>query len=256
MKLVRSIGGATFVGALACAGVAGAHQGHPVLRAERTIKLEADGDEGVRMVVTINLGAEEMLRIARRADENGDGLVDVHEVEEYMLDWADILRRGLPVRVDGSFARVDFVQPFFDPKGAISLRPGTLEYVGRIRVPSGTHALFVTDDMNTDEFDRTDVMFTSTNDARLVASGPSEAPDAVTPSFAYGRTTDRRRVRAIGMVVDMPPPETTVLPRAKPIGIAIPASLLASITLFALTLGRLLRAIRVRNAARRRGASH
>ena len=93
---------------LACASVpvALAHQGHPILRAERTIKLEADGDQGVRMVITVNLGAEEMLRVARRADENGDGIVVADEVEDYMLEWADSLRRGLPVRVDGAFARV------------------------------------------------------------------------------------------------------------------------------------------------------
>lgn len=237
--------------ALAAGARASAHNGHPILRAERTIKLEADGAEGLRMVVTINFGAEEMLRVARRADSDGDGNVVADEVEDYMLDWAEVLRRGLPVRVDGAFARVDFIEPFFDPKGPISLRPGTLEYVGRVRVGSGQHELFVTDEMNLDEFDRTDVMFTSTNDATLLTSGPTEAPTDITPSFAYGRTTDRARVHAFGMSVEMPPPEESELPRRPPPGFLIPAVVIPGVTVFNVMLGRLLRAIKLRNRQRR-----
>lgn len=243
-RLARALVGLTFLGGSA---VASAHQGHPVLRAERTLKFEADGEEGMRMVVTVNYGTEEMLRVARRADANGDGTLDRREIEDTMLDWADTLRRELPLRLDGSFARVDFVEPFFEPRGRIELRPGTLEMTGIIRMPAGRHELFVTDDMPGDQFERTDVMFTATNGARLLASGPTEVPTEVMPSFAYGRNTERRRVNSIGLHVEMPQPREGALPSPRSIGYHRPLAFILLQTMIAVLLGRVLRAIRERD---------
>lgn len=246
-RALRALGSALVLGG---ASVAAAHQGHPILRAERTIKLEADGLEGVRMVVTVNYGVEEMLRVMRSADADGDGSLDRREIEDAMLEWAETLRREMPVRLDGSFARVGYVQPFFEPTGAIQLRPGTLELTGIIRVGAGQHRLFITDDMPSDRFDRTDVMFTATNEAHLIASGPTEVPTEVTPSFAYGRTTDRPRVHSIGMVVEMPQPPEGRLPRPRSVGYHRPLALILAQTAIAVMIGRLVRAIRERDRKR------
>lgn len=232
-----------------------AHSGHPILRAERTIKFEADGHEGLRVVLTVNYGAEQMLRIARRADENGNGIVEAGEVEAFMHDWSNELRRQLPLRMDGSFARVTYGRTFFDPKGAIALAPGTLEIVAELLVPAGRHSIFLTDEMASDEFDRTDVMFEVTNGATLHASGPTEAPLEVVPSFAYGRSTEVRRVRAIGMVFDMPQPPGGSLPKPRALGLTLPLGVILIPTVFAVILGRLLRAIRERDADQRRRVS-
>lgn len=249
---MRSAGSAAALALLVGLPVASAHQGHVVLRAERTIKFEADGVEGVRMVVTVNYGPEEMLRVARRADGDGDGTLSRREVEDHMLEWAETLRRGLPVRVDGSFTRVDFVQPFFEPAGQIALRGGTLELTGRIRVGSGRHEIFVTDEMPPDDFERTDVMFTATNEAAMLTSGPNEAPTELMPSFAYGRTTERRRVHILGFSVEMPPPPEGSLPRPRSIGILRPLGLILSQTVIAVLLGRLVREMRARKRNARR----
>lgn len=246
-RVLRALAPALVIGG---ASVAAAHQGHPILRAERTIKLEADGHEGVRMVVTVNYGVEEMLRVARNADADGDGSLDRREIEDTMLEWAETLRRELPVRLDGSFARVRYVRPFFEPTGRIEMRPGTLEMTGMINVGAGRHQIFVTDDMPGDAFDRTDVMFTASNDAQLLASGPTERPTEVMPSFAYGRDTDRRRVHSITMMVEMPQPAEGRLPRPRSIGYERPLVLLLAQSAIAVMIGRLVRAMRERDRKR------
>lgn len=249
---MRRAGIACAFAMVAASSAASAHQGHVVLRAERTLKFEADGLEGLRMVVTVNYGPEQMLRVARSADSDGDGSLSRVEVEDFMLEWAETLRRGLPVRVDGSFTRVTFVEPFLEPTGPIALRPGTLEMTGRIVVGSGRHDVFVTDEMPVNDFERTDVMFTASNEATILASGPTEAPLELMPSFAYGRTTDRPRVHSIGFALEMPPPPEGSLPRPRSIGIARPLALILAQTGIAVVLSRLLYAIKARNRLRRR----
>lgn len=237
--------------ALSPIATASAHSGHPILRAERTVKLEADGREGLRLVVTVNYGAEQMLRVARRADLNGNGIVEASEIATFMDSWSDELARRLPVHVDGTRVRPRFVRPFYDPDGPVSLRPGTLEIVAEVPLAEGRHEIFVSDGMAADEFDRTDVMFEVTNEARLDASGPSAAPIEVVPSFAFGRSTELARVSSFGMVVEMPSASvvsTETDPNRKRL---VPVAITALATVFAVAVGRLVRAMKARDAVRR-----
>lgn len=249
MRAERAIafaGVAALSAALAPASV-GAHAGHVPLRAERTLKFEANGGEGLRMIVTENFGAEEMLRRARRADENGDGTVSQNEATTFLEEWMEDVRRELPVRVDGGHTRVDFHDAYFHPQGRIQIVPGTLEVVGTIAIHAGTHEVFVTDEAPADAFERTDVLFTAENGATLLATGPTELPTELLPSFAYGAGLERRRVTQIGLRLTMPEPPEGELPKRRPFGILRPALALATITVFNVILGRLLRAIRLRD---------
>lgn len=227
-----------------------AHQGHVLLRSERTIKLEIDGRQGLRVIVTVNYGEEEMLRLCRRADENGDGVLDDREASAHLEQWSEDLRRELPVRVDGGFRRIVWTDQFFEPTGPIVRRPGTLEMTGRVSVPTGRHELFFTDELPPDAFERTDVLYTSVNEGGLLSSGPSESPSELVPSFAYGPTTERRRVQAIGLVVTMPEPEGGVLPTRRPIGATGPLLFVLAQTLFAVWIGRMLRELRAKRSTK------
>jgi len=228
--------------AIATGGGARAHSGHPILRAERTIKFEAVGHEGVRIVITVNYGAEQMLRIVRRADEDSNGVVDADEVAEFMQDWSRELRDDLPLHVDGARVRPAFTRPFFEPDGPVSLRPGTLEVVATIPLGEGRHEISLEDSMEADDFDRTDVMFEVTNEATLLASGPSATPIEVVPSFAYGRSTETRRVRNMGLAFTLPSSEEPAGPRR----FAYVALFLVAQSALAVAIGRLLRAMKKR----------
>jgi len=244
-RVRRFLTGLACVVIVATGGAVRAHTGHPILRAERTIKFEAVGDEGLRIVVTVNYGGEQMLRMARRADENSDGVVDDSEVAEFMDDWSDELRDDLPVHVDGERVRPRFVRPFFEPAGPVSIRPGTLEIVATIPLAAGRHEVSLEDDMRADDFDRTDVMFEVTSEATLVASGPSATPTEVVPSFAYGRSTETRHVRSMGLAFTMPGGDES---SERPL-FAYVSIFLVLQSIFAIGIGRLVRAMRRRDAS-------
>lgn len=239
--------GAAFVCALAFAGPpdAAAHSGHEVLRAERYLKLEAT-DAGLRFVISISYGVEEMLRVARIADEDQDGVVTQREADRYMQDWGEVLRRELPVRVDGSFVRVPWAESFFDPIGRITPRTGTVELSAHVHLMPGRHFVVVTDQMRFEAFDRTDVTFGARDGGTLINAGPSDAPTELVQTLAYGRGADIARVRVLGMTIELPQPEVAELPFARPPGYLKPLVLLPTISIFAVLFARLYREYKAR----------
>jgi len=167
-------------------GIAHAHLGHVVTRAERYLKVEAS-PEGVRIVVSLTLGPGEMARVMAAADADRDGTVTPGEADAYMAQWGEGLRTDLPVRIDGESVRVEWKEPFFDPTGPVQAMPGNVEMVARIATSGGRHRVRIEDRMRVESFDRTDVAFRVRDGATLVASGPGDAPVSVLPALAYGR---------------------------------------------------------------------
>jgi hypothetical protein len=230
------------IGTLAVGRVAvvRAHAGHDVLRAERYIKFEAT-DTGLRVVVSLSLGTEEMLRIARIADEDQDGSVTERESQRYLEEWGETLRRELPMRVDGSFVRVPWAAPYFDPLGRISARSGTVEVSGVVHMVPGRHFIVVTDQMRFDSFERTDVTFAARDGGVLINSGPNDAPTELVETFAYGRNADIPRVRVIGLTIELPQPEVAELPKARARGTWLPFAVVPTVSIFAVLFARLAR---------------
>lgn len=227
------------------ASVVHAHAGHDVLRAERYLKLEAT-DRGVRIVLSLSLGTEEMLRIARIADEDQDGEVTQREAERYLEEWGETLRRELPMRVDGSFVRVPWGGPYFDPIGRITARTGSIELSAHVPLMHGRHFIVITDQMRFESFDRTDVSFAARDGGELINSGPNDAPTEVIPTFAYGRNAEIPRVRVIGMTIELPPPEIAELPPLRAQGQKWPLVLVPTISVFAVLFARLAREAKAR----------
>jgi hypothetical protein len=227
---------------------ASAHSGHDVVRAERYLKLEAT-DSGLRFVVSVSYGAEEMLRVARMADEDQDGTITERESRRFMEDWAQTLRRELPVRSDGSFVSVLWAEGYFHPLGRISARPGTIEMTANISMMPGRHFIVITDQMRFESFDRTDVTFGERDGGTLITSGPSDQPTEIVRTLAYGRDAEIARVRVLGLAIELPPPELSTLPLARPKGMLLPLVIIPTLSLFAVAFARLAREAK----ARRRG---
>lgn len=217
-----------------------AHSGHVVARSERYLKLDV-GENGARLVVSLSLGAEEFLRISRRADSDHDGEVSRREADAFLGTFLDDVRRELPARLDGHFTRVDWGEPFMDPIGVIRAQPGTVEVVGRVRVPPGQHTLWVTDEMRQETIERTDVAFQVRDRVRLVASGPTDLPTSIVRTLAFGKDAPTRRAHSLAITVDVPMPPEGELPRPRPVGALGITLLIFAWSFIAVAISRLLR---------------
>ncbi|MEM9189729.1 MAG: hypothetical protein AAGF12_11170 [Myxococcota bacterium] len=182
---------------------ASAHLGHVVNRAERYLKVEAN-DESFRLVVSLTLGADETLRIMNAADEDGDGTVTQAEADRYMAAWGEGLKKELPIERSGEATPVDWGQPYFDPIGPLVRRPGTVEMIAILPHDGGVESLTLIDRMRVEPYDRTDVVFRTQEQAKLLASGSGRSPTSIDNPLAYGQELGPER-RVFTGVFETPP---------------------------------------------------
>ncbi|MEM9073742.1 MAG: hypothetical protein AAGE52_34950 [Myxococcota bacterium] len=192
---------------LLAASAAHAHLGHVVLRAERYLKFDVE-PRGVRLVVSLTLGADETVRIARAADANADEVVSDAEAESYMAEWGAGLREDLPVEVDGEPFEVTWGEAYFHPVGAIQPVDGAVEMVAHVPLDGGRHTVTILDRMRVEAFDRTDVKFEAQPGMEFVASGVGPAPTDVVRAVAYTAPTAPER---LSIVVERPEQSHAVL---------------------------------------------
>ena len=189
---------------LVLAPAAHAHLGHVVMRAERYLKLDAERG-GVRLVVSLTLGPEQTLRVARAADRDGDGVVSRAEADAYMRQWAEGLASDLPVEVDGEPVPVSWGEPFFDPIGPIRSVPGAVEMVAHVPLEPGRHRVSLRDAMRREAFDRTDVAFEGQPGTEVLASGPGAHPTQRVRSISYGGNDAPEQLTLEVRLPGMPP---------------------------------------------------
>ena len=163
------------VAVLAPATPASAHLGHVVARAERYLKLDV-GAGSLRVVVSLSLGAAEMVKVLRAGDRNADGRLEEDEAQGYLRMWAGGLAEEVKVEIDGRSLDLTWADGFLEPVGPVIASAGTVEMVGTAVVPVGDHQLVLLDRMPSGAFDRTDVVFQGRDGARVLASGVGPAP--------------------------------------------------------------------------------
>lgn len=171
---------------LALAGVASAHLGHVILRAERYLKLDAS-ETDTRLVVSLTLGPSEGERILAAADANGDHTVSSAEADAYLAQWGDGLRTDVPIEIDGAPFEATWTEGYLDPIGTVGPTPLTVEITAHLPVRGREHQIRFRDHMRREVFDRTDVAFRAHDGAELVASGPGESPSEPTPDLGLVR---------------------------------------------------------------------
>jgi hypothetical protein len=166
-------------------GVAHAHIGHTITRAERYLKLDAT-EADTRFVVSLTLGAAEGRNVLGQADADGSGEVTEAEMSAYLATWAEGLRTELPVEVDGEPIDVSWTDGWMDPIGEVRAVPVTVEMVAHLPLSDREHRVVVRDRMVRREvFDRTDVAFRAHDGAELVHAGPNSEPPDVEEDAAF-----------------------------------------------------------------------
>lgn len=171
---------------LAIAGVARAHLGHVILRAERYLKLDAS-EADTRLVVSLTLGPSEGERILAAADANGDRNVTSAEADAYLAQWAEGLRTDVPIEIDGAPFAATWTEGYLDPIGAVGPTPLTVEITAHLPVMGREHEIRFRDHMRREVFDRTDVAFRAHDGAELLASGAGESASEPTPDLGFVR---------------------------------------------------------------------
>lgn len=192
------------------ASPASAHVGHVILRAERYLKLDVAGRDA-RVVVSLTLGEGEGRRVLELADGDGDGAVSGAEADAYLAQWGEGLATELPIAVDGEPQTVTWGEGYLDPLGTVREVPVTVEMVARFELAGGEQTVRFEDRMVRREvFERTDVAFRVRDDAELLASGSTEAPEEPVLDLAYGPTFQAGEPVALIARVATPEPEPTM----------------------------------------------
>lgn len=161
---------------LAIATAAQAHVGHQVQTAERYIKIDVSGYTG-RVVVSLNTGATETLRLLRLADADGDQTVTEEERDAYLEAWRAGLATEVELRAGDSVVPLEWGDAFMSPIGPMQATSGSVEMVGRFTFAGGEVTLTLRDDMPQGGFERTDYSARVRDGATLLGAGLGRVDD-------------------------------------------------------------------------------